>query len=622
MLFQQENSAVLLPPTIDYSIEQQALTCIFQIINDYYKTDLPLVIQTPSTWGKYSKSLTPLNTKIHFGDILLGMLNSDRYVSQIVLGYVHDFKIRQLRNAFKPGFHIMLLSGANYVEELRMGFCMMYRLHKNSRNSASKALIISTLPMESSEIRRKAAITIITMLWSICSQAKVIVLIPIKIKQIYDNTLYNFDIYSWFPEEHLNLCSGKVSDVKLVNRWISKENKFNSNIELFPKEEVKDMKGCILSATMYEMYPFFYRDENKKLQGALLKLLQIAADKSNFKIKLVTTDEHRHITLPNIITQQAMTDECMYLYPHFKDQLAWFIPSGELIPRWQSLIKVPFNSFMWIMVISTFLTSSLMFWLLSKFPKYLKKNCIEMNLVLTIMNLFLTQLAMGITNRFRGLIPMTLFILWLFYCLQINALYQSALIGFLANPGEIPPLRSIKELNESTLKKMSIIKFKAFKGNYLLKYNIYGHCEPATECFSRVAQHRDMALLSFKAVGELSMREHFTEYGRPQFLALVEYVDTIYAGIVITQLGCVLYNRMEDIQSRLVSAGFVNSLVNDEVEKSLRTYFKSVGKEGAFVLTLSHLQGAFYISIIGIILSLIVFTSEIIYHKLNTVTEL
>ena len=151
-------------------------------------------------------------------------------------------------------------------------------------------------------------------------------------------------------------------------------------------------------------------------------------------------------------------EECVFTYPYFKLEVTWFVPSGAPFPRWESIIRA-FNFTTWCLIGISLMFGILMFWSFAILSNILKETNLDTRLSRYWMNSLQSLLAMNINYELRGAVPVIFFTLWLFYCLQIYTLYQASLIGYLLNPGELPPIKNVKELEESELKKFTMMKF-------------------------------------------------------------------------------------------------------------------------------------------------------------------
>ena len=86
--------------------------------------------------------------------------------------------------------------------------------------------------------------------------------------------------------------------------------------------------------------------------------------------------------------------------------------------------------------------------------------------------------------------------------------------------------------------------------------------------------------------------------------------------VLVNKMGCMLHTRLEEIQRRLASSGLLILWVDALHHNSSMSYYNVLKLEQTISLTLSHLQGAFYMLIVGLCLGTFTFIIEFLFWKI------
>ena len=123
-------------------------TYITDIIENHINKDLPIAIQTPSTWSTAPSKIMPQKGH-NFDEIFFKMLN-DVNVTYVTLGYVDMFKTIA-QQEIKPGSNVLFVSGQTLKEIMNVTLNMLQRILHNSRNYAAPMIIALLEPLKYTE---------------------------------------------------------------------------------------------------------------------------------------------------------------------------------------------------------------------------------------------------------------------------------------------------------------------------------------------------------------------------------------------------------------------------------------------------------------------------------------
>ncbi|KAJ9579517.1 hypothetical protein L9F63_004836 [Diploptera punctata] len=585
---------------------QQLSKCIIRIIETHFNRDMTLTIQSPESWHSVYQNVPNIRTT--FTQVLFEMINSHNLISYVSLGYIEDYR-KQIHNTMKPGSHILILSGADGLE-IKMAISMLERIRHDLRNDKAKLLIVYLEPVNT-EKQFQYAGSFLLLSWRAAFLADASVLLLEKFPQNKrEEIVYYFKGFRWLPEDQKDLCSMLINKIHMNAVWTSKDNRFYKK-DIFPSKRLTNMKNCSLIINAHQMYPYLHY-EGSEFRGIMFKYFEIVQNLLNTRFKYIQEENTGGIHVP--IVYDANYEECSFTYPYIRTQLTWFVPSGEPIPRWQSLIKV-FNADMWIFICVTFISGTLIFWWIAILSNISKECRLETGISLYCMNSLQNHLAMGIRHETEGPLKAIFLTLWLFYCLQIYTLYQSSLIGFVINPGELPPVKNVKELEESDLKKLSAVSFSgdSFKDTNI-SYYVYPLCKELRICYKNLAISRNSAVLDHRYHGLIFIRMYHSTEGKPSIVPLVENLDTLYTTMYVRRVGCMLHARLETILRQLVNSGIMNKWIENFDNTFSKQYYANLNIKHTVSLKMLHVQGAYYLMIIGLLLATLLFILELLCY--------
>ena len=287
--------------------------------------------------------------------------------------------------------------------------------------------------------------------------------------------------------------------------------------------------------------------------------------------------------------------------PRTIENLYWYFPVIQ-IPRWQAIIRV-FQPWLWILVTITFLFGTLTFWLITKF-----QNPNEVSVILVLMNTLLSFTGNGMSYKFKGAVYLLLFLLWEFFCLQISTVYQSNLLGYLIYPGEYKHIVSEEELNISKLEKYSTVMYtSAHIASATTPYPMMNLTKAVKEMYEK----RNMAIIASKNLLDIAMPHYYTEVGKPQLVKISKPVETMYMSIFY-KLPCIISRHINNRIKQFYYNGIFESHSQSVYRRYLREY--AFPRNVQSIVSLSNFQSVFYLLIVGLLLSLIAFCFEVLYH--------
>jgi hypothetical protein len=225
--------------------------------------------------------------------------------------------------------------------------------------------------------------------------------------------------------------------------------------------------------------------------------------------------------------------------------------------------------------------------------------------------------------------------MWVLFSLQINTAYQSLLISFLTEPPPLPVIRTVDELLRSGLKcgttNRSFNNFDTSEDPQFQKIlQNLEFSDNFTALLDRMAFQGDLAVAGGKAHTTFLRDTHYVFKGKRFFIAIKEPISS--NGIVMyLRKGSPLLDRYNAILFSAIEAGLVSKWYDDVTHKPNGNEDQDFddeedeededgdGDEDHYdsrrklrVLSLSHLQGAFCLWVLGLGMALVAYVTEIV----------
>ncbi|PSN35967.1 Ionotropic receptor 272 [Blattella germanica] len=584
-------------------IEEYLAECIINISSRYFVDDKPVLVATPINLypGRYPY--------LKYGGKLIEMLQKENKFSLIIYGaeaYLGKLRVR-------VGSYIVLLPPIlRPLDELYVKG-MFRGINAFAYNFRGKTIVASVEQDTSSDNEKLQPIKVLKYAFEF-EQPNTILLEPRSKSNKYNRKyLDKIYIYNWSPNEQSNICSYNIDKINHSDTWISRKRRFLFNTNLFPTYGNINFKGCKLILEVGNQPPFaFIEYSEDMIFGTVLNLFDYIKEYINCTVVYIIRQYQN--TYPFIIHIDYLTplDPINYakdvvpdklIYPYMRHEITWHVPIGAKKSRWMSLVKT-FSAFVWSLVLITFVFGSFTMWLLGRSARLDAGVKDEINYGI-LADAMLTHLGVGVTYRHKGFIAGTFFMLWLYYCLVINTAYQSAFYGLLINPGSIPPLETIKEVEKSDLVKVITSVYPA--SLFWSRFMKYKFCSDAELCINQIAVKQTKAILINKWMGKFYHRS----YNDLKYVPIKEIVGTQLLSIQVFKLHCILFSVLNKVLGRFTNAGILDHMT----EKYTRGYLHNTPlTKTEFSLSMDHLQVAFYLLLIGCMLSLSLNVIEFCVH--------
>ena len=507
--------------------------------------------------------------------------------------YTNQYNIR-------IGSAVIMLPEVAIATQIEVSVRLVLRAVITFGDVLKNIVIISSYESKSRMEQKEIALRLLDKLWQQTYQSEIIVLLPEFGWSVNSRNKHPpINVFGWFMEEQKVKCLSRIKKVSLFNRWISQEQGFQNESNLFPPKEVTNLHGCTYKVLYTEIEPYTYHKE-PTVWGILPHIFHIIGNELNVQFVYGNfPKEEADIMFPVwIMDDTIQPDDCVLFSSYSTENIYWYVPVMQ-VPRWQAVIRV-YNPLIWSLITMAFFLGSMTFWLISKF-----QYPDDTNLGLIFLNTLLAYTGGNSRYRLKGTFYFGFLILWLFYCLQIYTTYQSQLFGLFLYTGHYRPIQTEEELNISGLAKYTTISYDS------RSHSLHYPYKNINIALSEIYEHQNCSLLASNNLVDLYIPIKYTEYGKPQIVKIEKPIMSFKIGFYYATK-CIISKRMNDIIKQYYHYGMFDDLGRRVYREFLKAYKDT--KNGDTVALLSTTQSVFYLLLAGLFFAFVVFLCEIFLH--------
>jgi hypothetical protein len=313
--------------------------------------------------------------------------------------------------------------------------------------------------------------------------------------------------------------------------------------------------------------------------------------------------------------------ECLRTY--LVEKIRWYVPCATSYPRWMSLTRV-FRLSLWSAFVTAFIVVSVVMWKVVKITSRIStkaaQNKAYASLPKCLLNFWAIILEESASNHPPDVAAIrSVFLGWVLYCWAVNTVYQAHLTSFLIDPGLQHQLSSEDEILTSGIE--YITETGVFLRYPDLNGTRYGHMNYTDEvglAQARVAEGTLAFLYAIYPVEYNIAVKYKDANGFPSICKIKDDFGFNFVAIHVPK-GFPLKPTYDQVLLFLLQAGLVNLWLDHlKYMASLEGARKFGSPPGEYVvLSLKHLQSAFYCLLMGYSMSALLFLIELScqYHK-------
>ncbi|KAJ9590195.1 hypothetical protein L9F63_016684 [Diploptera punctata] len=629
VMFQFANCNLDLLP----EVHRQAVYCIKQIIAQYFEENVPLAISDPrntyvETTGRKLVNTTLRSDDVLISDVIIRELTNGSSRPTVVWHQKHQEEADAILTSFpieRLNFIFILSDYQGDIYESLSEFTeILQYLYVFQVFYCCFPKVIIALPEIPKTIRQNIYNWLQEYLFA-ASMYNVVLISPKHVASDDRSELthqMSSDIYTWFPFPKHQNC-GESRNLLLIDRWNSQENgQFEQNTDLFPRKISKKFNGCSIkyvlntnSSASWELEWFLLRTVFESLNITHLEETQ------DNKLDIVLTRSFGFINMSDIEDSNHMTTLSNYKtsFPHLFSRLRCYVPCPKRTVRHGNFYKV-FAPGVWLLFFITCILMTVIIILLQRTRKSESFNNLSYShyyIWAVVTSVSVPQ--MPTTSKLR-----IFFFMWVCYCLIMSTVFQSFFTSFLIEPGTEEQINTFEELLNTDFEILTdsgtIFHFFVYFG-FRYKVNEIGHKFrlpkfPIEEFFT----HERSAVIA----SDLDMKLKFPRYWA--------WIKPYYFYFSVDYSMTFLYFNpfspyYEAFNSRIVQfheAGLFTKHIDDFISSKsesvlnvtvLESKLENETTEKYFIFNMKHMKVVFILYLFGNILSVVVFTAEVVLGK-------
>jgi hypothetical protein len=504
-----------------------------------------------------------------------------------------------------------------------------------------------------SEVRevnaQRLAEDIVAELWS-SKIVNSVVLIPLLGTNLTTDPVNILDVYVWYPYHPTGKCPHD-KHVTLRDRWVwdvRGSGYFLHNVCLFPPKIPSDLQGCPLTVSTFEFPPFIMKGSTSKVdkesiiyeKGLEIQIVSEFAKNTNSSIKYrvppsdggywgwdvgigtwngVTGEIARSYSdtgIADIWHRCHLVKEIECLRPYFIEKARWC----HLIPSLDEPHRV-FRLSLWLAFVIAYIVVSVVMWKIVKITNNISTQAAQ--------NQAYTSLPKGLLNFWAIILEQSapnhppdvaairaVFFGWVLYCWAVNTVYQVHLTNFLIDPGLQHQLSSEDDILTSGFEYSTVTSMLFLYPD--VNGTRYKHLKNTVEVDLAQAQVAEgtLGFLYAKFPVEYNIAFKYKDGNGVSIICKIKYEFAFNLITIHVPKAFPLKPKYDKVLLALLQAGLVSMWWEHlEYTATLEGARKFGSPPGEYiVLTLKHLQSAFYFLLIGYAMSVLLLFLELSFH--------
>lgn len=212
--------------------------------------------------------------------------------------------------------------------------------------------------------------------------------------------------------------------------------------------------------------------------------------------------------------------------------------------------------------------------------------------------------------------------LWIIYSAVITQFYNSNLTSYLMVKSRLPDITTLQQLQQSNYHILTLQKYADLMNDSLIKSKKYEHLMGRIHAVSETSEIIDN--MFYKNVSyayahkDHMFRDVLTKYNLFDTFLSIPECPVPYINVYALSYGSPYKGRVNQILGRCQDSGILDHLqdLKSHMEKLMQNrHHKKSTNEREVAISITHLQSAFYILVLGCIVSVFVFLFEVYTAK-------
>jgi hypothetical protein len=449
------------------------------------------------------------------------------------------------------------------------------------------------------------------------------------------------ELHTWYPYENSERCNPDEGTVPVKVFTVRNVSDIRRR-DIFRGHFGKNLHGCALNVHVEIIPPSVYPPkriwhnnsgyQNVYEDGIEIELIQIIGNSLNMTLDIedTTTMEYRKVT-PFLYAGRYDTYSSALDYitertrGYLSVRLDWYTPCAAKHQRWGRFFNI-FSVDLWMCFALSLVLAVITVICLSNYGRksHLYESKSYSNISCVTSNIISVVLSVSVNTQPRSAPLRLFFFCWLWYSFAISTVFQAHLITFLIEPGYEEHISTVEEMLKSVRKFGFVDELSIFVYNEsnavdsAILNNAIRFPDRATS-FNWAAVYQNTTIVYDNLNIEIcrDMGKLTDENKRPLLCELEDGGVTSFDLVLLTLRGSPFLELINDIIGHTVESGILTHIKKKDFpkEKILSTLDAFALYDTYTVFGVRHLQTAFYLLMLGYVLALACFVTEIMWHR-------
>jgi len=461
------------------------------------------------------------------------------------------------------------------------------------------------------------------------------------------------ELHTWYPYENSERCNPVEGTVPVKVFTIRYLNDIRRS-DLFRGYRDKNFQGCPFKVYVRTMYPLVYPPKQVRYndsysqtvyeEGMEIEMLKVIGNALSMSLDITECPG----VLPSLSAGNRKKTEALKGHPlifvgwfpgvhHEFDniteytrsylilRLVWYTPCAVKFERWSRFFKI-FSVDMWVFFSFSLVLTVITVHCISNYAhkSHLLESKTYGNISSVTVCIIAVSLSVSVSTKPRSSPLRLFFFSWVCYSVAISTVFQAYLTTFMIEPGYQEPIKSVEQMLNSEEK-------FGFNRSYRLLFPDISdpvdsaivkdavECPDEPKCFIWATKYHNISTI----LNDLNMgiyrgeKDCTDENNRPSLCELEDGVVRRIDFAILVRKRSPFFEFINDALSHIVEGGIVMYIKKRGFEKAeIQTEFNyPIYDDKFFVSGVSHLQTAFYLLMLGYVLAVACFVSEIMWHR-------
>ena len=314
-----------------------------------------------------------------------------------------------------------------------------------------------------------------------------------------------------------------------------------------------------------------------------------------------------------------------YTRSYLSVRFVWYTPCAVKHERWSRFFNM-FSVDMWIFFALSMVLAVITVRCISNYAhkSHLHESNSYSNTFSVTTNIIAVSLSVSVNTQPRTAPLRLLFLCWVYYSVAISTVFQAYLTTFLIEPGYQKTIKTVEEMLNSEMPFVIVGNVKVLfpdssdtVDSAVVKNA--AQCPDTTTCFMWASTYHNIStILDDLFIGHYRGNENWTdEYNRPLICELEDGVVKTLDFVIVLRRRSHFFESINDVISRIVEGGIFMHIKKWGFEKEkIQTEFNFPTSDDTYsAYGVIHLQTAFYLLMLGYVLAVVCFVTEILWHR-------